>query len=529
MFLTLFGGMFLVARITNPMMTASGSAPVEINQDLTTDAYIGYPLGTNGTFIADLTTYTIALDGDLTDWDGAAFETFEGVNLSIGYDATYVYVACEWVDSTNDDDISHWNKTGDINATHTQWAQLDGADDMLTIGFSNGTYTDYMTWTASIRGDTLFAYEHDDAGSLPYVRNINATGNAPIMDNNSVIIPDHTALPNGTIYQGWFDFTPTLSQADTEMGIAAWNGSGDDKYSIEFRRLLDTTDYTDDILLDFTTLTDMSFLVGKENGAAGLDMDEVTSGEYSLCGTNDAATFSFNTLASIADSSLLITGNLWDDYAGYELIVYLDGWADTYGAGAFDYGDVNEITGNWSYLFLYDNYDMPLGDMEVHVEFYPLYDAPFITYQNVSIVDILAPEILGIVDLHDRYPNGMPNDTDFVTVTLGIRDNYEATDDILCNLYSYKDDGVALQTPMTQFSTGGTTFVANISLEYDPAADNNYTYFCDAWDSSNNKVMSEKYWFIYGYTTVITPGFGFIAAIVGLAGASFIIVKKFKK
>ncbi|MCK5185348.1 MAG: hypothetical protein KAQ95_13645, partial [Candidatus Heimdallarchaeota archaeon] len=134
--------------------------------------------------------------------------------------------------------------------------------------------------------------------------------------------------------------------------------------------------------------------------------------------------------------------------------------------------------------------------------------------------------------------NGVPNGTEYVPITVGASDNYQYwvdgtgyTDKDMPTVYlfSWKGDDVALMTPMVQFSTGGTTFSANISLPAILAGETfNYTYFVEVWDPENNKVTSVYHWFIHGEITTTAPGFGILVGLFGLAGAVFIIYKKRK-
>jgi len=529
--LAMFSSMFVVAKTHNITIVANSSAPVvDEEPSVEPNAYTGTPLGDKGIWIYNNTGGgAITIDGDLSDWASVPHDVFAGVTVYLAYDAVNVYVAVTWKDTTNDDEISHWNKTGMLNSTHAAWEQLLGADDMLSVGFDNGTYKDTWVWTASIRTDGSHAYEPGDAGTEPFIENIDATGTMPIYDNTTTPIADYTTIPNGTVYKGWFAQAPSGSQTDVSLS-STWNASGNDMYVVEFSRALDTGN-PDDIVLDFTDLTGQSFFVGAANKQDCTSMD-VTTTAFSLAEGNDAATLTFDVIpnADGVDGSLLIRGNVYDDYDGWELIVYMEGWANTYGPGAYDYADVNLATGNWSYLFIYNQWDMPLGDDNIWVEFYPKYDAPIILNRTVTIVDEEAPTFIGIVDLSDRYPDGVSiNDTTYVTVTAGIQDNYWEKDDIEAHLYSYKDNDVALMTPMIHFDPYGTTFSANITISYTPGAANNYTYFIDAFDPELNKALSGKFYFIVTAEVGATPGFGFIAAIVGLLGASFIVYKKFKK
>ncbi|MGC9780537.1 MAG: hypothetical protein HZR80_14930 [Candidatus Heimdallarchaeota archaeon] len=43
---------------------------------------------------------------------------------------------------TENNTVSHWNKTEMLNSTHANWGQFGGEDDVLNVGFSDGTETD---------------------------------------------------------------------------------------------------------------------------------------------------------------------------------------------------------------------------------------------------------------------------------------------------------------------------------------------------------------------------------------------------
>ena len=232
--------------------------------------YIPKSLGDKGIWIFDITGGGgITLDGDLSDWqtEGVPHDIFNGVDVYLAFDTANVYVAAQWLDMTEDDKVSHWNKTGNLNVTHGDWEQFGGEDDVLTVGFSDGSDTDLWVWTNSFRTDSE-AYEMDLSGyadmhTLPFIRNIDGSGTIPIFDNTTMPIVNHLALPVGTIYAGWFDDTPTGSQADVDV-VSDYNNTEEFYYTIEFSRPLNTG-YTDDIVLDFSVLTDLSFFVGAAN------------------------------------------------------------------------------------------------------------------------------------------------------------------------------------------------------------------------------------------------------------------------
>lgn len=496
-------------------------AAFDFLEDNVSVEWVERPVGDKGIWIIDLFSYSnnIVLDGNLSDWDGIPHDFFNGVDIYLAYNESFVSVAATWKDTSQDAKMSEWSKTGatDDNATHGTWVEYHGNDDMVAVGFSNGTYTDMWTWAYSIRGDASNAYEDDgagtpDAGVLPFVRNLDV-GPAtqgwlqPATDNSSVAIGDHGALANGTAYKGWFDDVPSGSQTDVDIAYT-WNTSGDDMYVVEFRRLLDTGSEVDDIKLDFNDLTGMSFFVGSANKQDFIDMD-VGVLELDLADDNEPAEFEIDPFVNPVTDNFLFTGHLYDDYLGFDILVHLSGWNDTYSPGYLVNADVNLFTGGWNYLFDYNEVDMPIGDHTITAEFKPKYDESFKIIQDITIDDIDPPQILGIVDLSERYPDGVPSETEYVTVTVGASDNYQYwsselggytdKDSLTLHLYSWKDDGVALMTPMKQFAPGGATFQANITLDYSsPADDNNYTYYVQVWDPSNNKVTSDHYWFVLG-------------------------------
>ncbi len=534
MFLVMFSSAFAVASTFR--QTSGNSTTISDTELINPDAVT--PWGSKGIWMYDNSTYGpgITVDANLDDWVNNPHYDFNGVDTYLCYTSTHVYVAVQWADSTIDNTVSLWNKTGSTedNTTHAIWDQFDGSDDMLTVGFSKGKASDYWVWANSFRGDANYAYEMTkagkaDAGDTSFTRNIDTVTEAkgwlqPKTDNFSVAIANQDAVANLTVYKGWFEKTPpTLSQTDVAISHT-FNVSGNDMHIIEFARLLNTGQ-TDDIVFDFSTLSDYSFCVGAADGDDAEDM--IIDVEcYVLSGDNDnAATFTWNAITDTVNESLLVTGTAYDDYRASEILVNLEL------EGSWRLAEINYITGDWSVLYQFNKYQMPLGFQQLNVTFAPKYETPFVKYQNVTISDDLAPEIIGIVDLNERYPTGLDNDTDYVTVTVGVKDDYTYVDELSVLLYYYKDDDIAKQIQMIQFSSGGSTYDANISLTdaYNASAMNNYTYFVQVFDSANNKITSDYYWFILGEYTPATAGFGIILGIFGLAGASFIIYKKFKK
>ncbi|MCE7746336.1 MAG: hypothetical protein GPJ52_14495 [Candidatus Heimdallarchaeota archaeon] len=64
----------------------------EFEQSLVTD------MGDKGIWIIDLFTYdnAIILDGNLSDWAGIPHDVFNGVDVYLAYNETYVFVATSW-------------------------------------------------------------------------------------------------------------------------------------------------------------------------------------------------------------------------------------------------------------------------------------------------------------------------------------------------------------------------------------------------------------------------------------------------
>lgn len=532
MLLAMFSSIFSVATYVTPAQVFASSASAQESSFVYPD-YTPVPLGEKGIWAAGIADSVITADGDLADWEDIPFGIINGINVSLAYDSSYVYIALQWKDTASDIAMGKWNKTGMITDTLVDWQFVDGADDVLLVGFDDDTDVDIMVWTASNRtqGDYMFECDDEgtaDGGTLPFEMNTNETDTfvdaKPLYDDDWVAIADETTLANGTMYKAWHDvdtITPTGSQTNTEV-YWDWNTTMEHYYTMEIVRDLDTGE-TDDLVIDFSS--PLYFYLGGADGDDTYDMlidYEVL--EVSL--TNDDAELTFDTLEDTITESLLITGTVYDDYEGWDLIVECSGWEDTYGPGSFDYVSVNTATGNWSYLFIFNENDMPLGEMTITVSFMTRYNGTLVASQDTYFDDVNAPTIQGIVDVASRYPDGVPADEDYVVVTVGLDDDYCINDDITALLYSYKGNDVALSTPMVQFSSGSTTFIANITVLHE-AAPVNYTYFIQAWDTNLNKATSAHFVFTSA-TSVATPGFGIIIGVFGLAAAAF-IVKKAKK
>ncbi|MFW9923556.1 MAG: hypothetical protein ACFFDW_09765 [Candidatus Thorarchaeota archaeon] len=460
-------------------------------------------MGNKGIWAYDIEgLYSITIDGNYDDWLHIPNATIGGAIVFLAYDSSNVYIAIMWSDNSFDNSTNAWEKDGMFDSNYATYQLLDGKDDVLCVGFTQEEQTDLAIWTASNRTDNSYLYECDeegnpDSGNLPFIMNTNQTLTfehaMPIWDNNSNPLPvDQSGIPLGTKYTAWFDSetTPNDSQNDFEISWE-WNQIWDEHYLIEIKRPL-ITGHGDDISLDFNQ--PLSFHFGIENKDDCHDM-LVNYQDYQISITNEPASLTFNTVSDTITGALLITGTIYDDYEGWELRIELSGWEETYSPGTFDFASVNLETGDWSYLFLYNEYDMPLGPQTITVTFITRYNGTFIEEQDTFFDDTKGPVILGIVDLGERYPDGVPIDVDYVVVTVGLDDDYAKNDDLTVLLYSYRDDQVAIATQMIQFSPGSTTFIANITLLHNSHDICYYTYFIQAWDTNLNKATSMNYHF----------------------------------
>jgi hypothetical protein len=420
---------------------------------------------------------------------------------------------------------------------------------MFAFGISSedAEWADVWVWTASVnRTATGLAYECNatdfseaDITDLPHLQNweedADGFGYIPLVDNSSAPLGTLETLANGTKYHAWLPNTPTDSQTDVTVGVD-FNTTRVGYYTIEMIRDLDTG-RVDDIIFDPTDLEDHQIWIGKANKQDCWDMS-VGLTAYDIYDQNAAAYLQFSVIESpVEGESLVISGNASDDYAGLVLEVELSGWAGTYGAGTTDTIDINPVDGTWIYFFSYNKNDMPLGDHTVTVTLYPKYETEISLSHDVTIEDTTEPLIIAVTDVAATYPHGISiNDTSLldglIEIACGTRDVYWGPEDLVVELYYYKDDDVALKVDMEQFaSTVSDVFYANMTVEYEAGTPNNYTYFVSVWDGELNKVTSDYYyfWVTIDSAVVTTPGFGILIAIFGLAGASFILYRRFKK
>jgi hypothetical protein len=346
-----------------------------------------------------------------------------------------------------------------------------------------------------------------DAGAITCLANSNDTRpnfwvngsafggtNSPLYSNLDFTTPlfaDETQYVDGTIFSGWYAgdmiASPTASQTDVEMWWM-WNATGDECYSMEIVRDLDTG-FGDDVVLDFSGA--VTFYLGIEDGASSEGLLTSMTG-YKLSIENEDPYLKIDTIVNPVTESLLVTGNVYDDFVGYTLSINLDAWDDTYGEDTWETIDVTESIGNWSYLFQFNDQDMPLGeDWEILVELTTMYSAPLVENYTITIDDVNPPNIEGIVDIADRYENGIvPLEDEVLVITVGLTDDYCLNDEITAELYFWKGDDVALSVPMTQFAPATTTFIGNLTVEHVPGVNATYTYFIAAWDTNFNKATS---------------------------------------
>jgi len=226
----------------------------------------------------DLSDSSIFIDGFFSDWTNITFESYVGVDVAIGYDDTNIYVAAEWADAAENDLVSMWNKTGMIETDEAAWEFIEGEDDRLAVGFSNGIDADIWVWTASNRTDDDYAYEmnitgHPDSGNLPFVMNTNGTtltdSAIPIYNSTFQPIIDYNVIPNGTMINAWFPQTPNGSQTDVDIAHF-FDGV---YHRVEFRRAIDTGNDDDDYVWDLSDLTDIHFVISSSNRDDAENMD----------------------------------------------------------------------------------------------------------------------------------------------------------------------------------------------------------------------------------------------------------------
>lgn len=474
-------------------------------------------IGEKGIWAQNITGLSsITIDNDLSEWENIPYLNINNVLIWLAFDESNVYIAFEWDDITFDDELSHWRKYGMFNETIAYWFLYEGADDALSIGFTQNGSTDISIWTASNRTDNYFMYECDengfpDLGNLPYVMNTNKTltfENAkPIYDNSSITLPsDESIIQDGTSYVAWFDsnLSPNESQNDTEIAID-WNNNKIGTYSVEIVRALNTG-HGDDIVINFSEPLIFSFGISNKHFARSM---LVTMEDYLVSLENEVSNLTLNPINDanpIEDGiqvydDLYLQGTVYDDYKNSLIYIQLPAWEYTYGPNFTAQANIHENDGTWSYYLHFNEFDMPLGENEIIITLVPQYDNPITINETIIIDDIIAPTIYGIVDIAVRFPDGVPYDQGSVLITAGLSDNYCINDDITAFLYYYKDNDVATIVGMSQFLPGSTSFIADIPIEPEFNRIAQYTYFLQVWDTNLNIKTSEHFTFFVQPTT----------------------------
>lgn len=474
-------------------------------------------MGTKGIWAQNITGLTtISVDSDLSEWATIANLTLDDTTIWLAFDENNVYIACEWEDTQYNNEINLWKKYGMYNSTHANWNLIGGNDDVLCIGFDQNGFQDLAFWTASNRTENNLMYECDingqpDNGTLPFLMNTNNNytfaDSRPIYDNYTNPLPADADIPNYTAYHAWFDsqLIPDDSQNDIEIAID-WNNSKENTYSAEIVRALNTLE-EDDICLNFSEPLTLlfgtkdqdyylnfdifveEFIVSTENEASFLTWDDIIDDDELVAGIQKYNQFS-------------LSGTLYDDYLNYEVLVSLSGWEEWFVGTEplFCEAYVSPSTSSWYFTFRYDEYDMPIGESDITVIFKPQYEDPLVLTRTIFVDDVEAPEILGVVDINDRYPEGIPEEEATVTITAGIDDNYFASENVTAKLFYQEGDNPIMSVDMTQFTIGSATFSGTFTLNRDLTNYLNYSYYIQAIDPLLNKAVSNT------FTFTVQPG-----------------------
>jgi hypothetical protein len=500
-----------ITAFSNPISLAAGShdkaKSTIISKEL---SIINEPItilpdrasGENDTW-AQFTTTPFTPDGNITEWEteGIIPEDFYfGKYVYLAYDATNVYVALIWEDDEVNDTLPHWRKSS--SEYYDIW---EGADDTVTVGFSNSTYTDFWTWTASNKTAENYAYEtggegmytHDpDSGNLPHIVNndFELYNYKPIYDNDMIPIVDHTAIPIGTDIKYFFPDTPNGSQTDVAVG-ATHNGTA---YIIEFVRALDTG-HSDDIVLNLTN-NDLDFRLAAREKYYSTNM-YIWPDTYRVYHQNTPAELTFDPIPESVNNSLLLMGTAYDDYENYKVSIWNDRWVSTWGSSRTIY--VSKATGIWSYPLEFNDMNLPLGENNIWITLDAPYEEIISLNQTVIAEDVDAPNIIGCVNISERYPTGVPYDEGYITISTGLQDNYVSLNNISATLYYSVDGGEEFELPMIQFFPDTYLFSANITIDQnaDTTINHYYTYYIEVHDTNNNFALSQNYTF---FTTIET-------------------------
>lgn len=326
---------------------------------------------------------------------------------------------------------------------------------------------------------------------MNYDENLDYNDRRPIWDNDQNPIPPDNTLPIYTEIVAWFDSNqePNESQNDFQIAIDH-NNYREYYYTAEIVRALNTS-HNDDIAINLTK--PLKFLFGEDSYSFDLLYGY---NEYDVYFTNELAELSFDAIEDAnpeedgiqISNSFVITGMIYDDFRYYQLRVTNSLWGDVYRSIS-----VNQITGEWQYLLLFNKNTLPLGESVITVTLYPAFEDPISMNQTIFVEDNDPPLIQGVVDIAERYPEGVPADERSVEISIGIIDNYDSADDITPYLYYYKEGDVTLSVEMQPITSSSRLFITSIPIFHGMENTYEYSYFIEVFDASMNKVTTEKY------------------------------------
>lgn len=490
---------------------------------------LGDPLGDKEIFAFNLTeSDNIIIDGDLEDWSEIPKYEDYSETFGLAFNSTHIMIAIEWYSYDSNNQTPYWYKYGDLNDTHAYWDLDSGNDEIISVGFMQNNTVDLGVWTASYRTeeDLCFEYNFDiingtytvDNGSLPYIQNFDKYVYRPIWDNNSNPIPfPETTIPDGTVYNAWFDskIRPNESQNDMFIQVKMDNTTDNHRYSAEIIRKLNTG-HSDDLILN---LSEPIYFFFDEVSSYYSRWDLFALGQsYKVSFENELALFEFFELeddnpeksgTQIYDSQLL-RGIIYDDYIDYELMISCSKW----GAGTWYYiRSINEFTGEWLYELEFNDQNFDLGINNITIRFKPQFEEAIIVTRTFFVEDVEPPEIQGISNLSTKYPNGIPPDIFYIDLAVGINDNYYATNTLNATLF-FKQIGENYEIlEMTQFYPESQIFSATIFVNHDEKQELVYQYFIRVEDNSSNSIDSEIITFSTQQGTPFNQGTTMVTAI----------------
>ncbi|MFW9923557.1 MAG: hypothetical protein ACFFDW_09770 [Candidatus Thorarchaeota archaeon] len=512
-----------------------------ITHSIIEDNTLGDPLGDKQAYIQNITdTHNIAIDGNLSDWEGIPKGKINNIEVGLAFNTSHIFISCQWYDNVLNNNTPYLILDYMINDTHGDWYLNHDIDDILLIGFEQDNKTDIGIWSASFRTEDDLMFECDenglpDNGTLPYIKNYEEDSYRPIWDNDqNPMPPDDSTIPLYTRITAWFDSNQRPNESQNDMQISINYGiTKSNYYTAEIIRRLNTT-HADDFVFNFSK--PLNFLIGRDSYEFDLLINFYT---YALSYDNEPAELSFDAILDSnlmedgiqVSSNFIISGKMYDDYQNYEIKV--ENPKSIYTVG---YATINKLTGEWYYLFSYSKNFLPLGETTIIVTLYPNYEDPLTLNQTIFVEDTLPPIIQGVVDIGERYPEGVPADEQIIEISIGIIDNYDTTSDITAYLYYYKENEVVTPIQMSPFTITSRVFSATIPISHGLEENYEYTYFVQVYDNSWNTVSSDYYSFISqkrihdngGVSkTILIPYLPFEAVLITLI--FFYGVKKLKK